>query len=100
MHPNTEGFNVHYWRDGKHEVDFVLERRGKVIGIEVKSCNSTPHTGMPEFQKQIRPDRILVAGKEGTVSLIHPQRLYRIRARSLYDLEADRKQGHNDQYGC
>lgn len=61
----TEGFNDHYWRDGKHEVDFVLERRGKVIGIEVKSGNSMPHSGMPEFQKQIRPDRILLVGKEG-----------------------------------
>ena len=61
----AEGFNVHYWRDGKHEVDFVIERRGKVIGIEVKSGNAMPNTGMPEFKKQVHPDRILLVGKEG-----------------------------------
>lgn len=76
----TEDFNVHYWREGKHEVDFVLERRGKVIGIEVKSGNSMPHSGMPEFQKQIRPDRILLAGKEG----IPWQEFLRINPVSLF----------------
>ncbi len=30
-------FNVSYWREGHREVDFVLERRGRLAAIEVKS---------------------------------------------------------------
>ena len=29
---------VHYWREGNDEVDFILQYRGKVIAIEVKSA--------------------------------------------------------------
>ncbi len=61
---NTTRFNLGYWRDGKHEVDFVLEHRGKVVGIEVKSGNSRLNSGMPEFKKQVHPDRLLLVGKE------------------------------------
>lgn len=31
------GYTVLYWRHRNDEIDFVLERKGKVIGIEVKS---------------------------------------------------------------
>lgn len=61
----TTGFTVYYWREGNHEVDFVLEHRGKVIGIEVKSGDGYPRSGMHEFNKQIRPDRMLLVGGEG-----------------------------------
>ena len=33
----TSNFKVYYWRHRNDEVDFILERRGKVIGLEVKS---------------------------------------------------------------
>ena len=33
----TENFSLFYWKQGNQEVDFVLERRGVVIGLEVKS---------------------------------------------------------------
>lgn len=36
-HSHTEGFILHYWRERNDEVDFVIERKGKVIGLEVKS---------------------------------------------------------------
>lgn len=61
----TEGFKVYYWRERNDEVDFVLERRGKIIGLEVKSGSDQHNTGLNEFQKQFNPDKILLIGKGG-----------------------------------
>ena len=33
----SERYNLYYWRDGNYEVDFVLEKGDRVIGLEVKS---------------------------------------------------------------
>ncbi len=61
----TEGFNVYYWRDRGAEVDFVLERKGKIIGLEVKSGAAKPTTGMGAFQAQFHPDKVLLVGGSG-----------------------------------
>jgi len=61
----TEGFKVYYWRNGNDEVDFVLERRGKVVALEIKSNNDKETAGMKEFQKQFNPHKILLIGKQG-----------------------------------
>lgn len=61
----TEGFKVYYWRERNNEVDFVLERRGKVIGLEVKSGQDLSISGLNEFQKQFKPEKILLIGKSG-----------------------------------
>ncbi len=58
------GYKVYYWRNGNDEVDFVLEKRGKVIGIEVKAGAGNPK-GMAAFKKQNEPDKILLVGKTG-----------------------------------
>ena len=42
----TEDFRLFYWRQGNQEVDFVLEKGGKVIGLEVKSGSSGETPGM------------------------------------------------------
>jgi len=59
------GYKLFYWRDGNNEIDFVLEKRGKVIGIEVKSGNSGNPKGMTAFKKQNEPDKILLVGNNG-----------------------------------
>lgn len=60
------GHRLFYWREGNDEVDFVLERRGQVIGIEVKSGTRVrPNSGMKRFQKQFSPHKILLIGSEG-----------------------------------
>jgi hypothetical protein len=46
-------------------VDFVLEYRGKVIGLEVKSGAQQKASGMKSFQTQMHPDIVLLVGKEG-----------------------------------
>ena len=38
-----------YWRDGKHEVDFVLKRENLVMGFEVKSNSRKPIGGLNAF---------------------------------------------------
>lgn len=60
----TAGFQVYYWREGNHEVDFVLEYRGKVIGIEVKSGQVQSTFGMQVFKKTQGPDRVLLVGDD------------------------------------
>ena len=60
-----EGFIVSYWRERNEEVDFVLERKGKVIGLEVKSGTTQSSSGISAFKKAFNPDKVLLVGKSG-----------------------------------
>jgi len=51
-HSLTEKFNLHYWREQNEEVDFVIERKEKVIGVEVKSESTVSTSGMIAFKKK------------------------------------------------
>jgi hypothetical protein len=64
-HSLTEGFSLHYWRERNEEVDFVLEYKGKVIGLEIKTSLTKLTTGMSAFQKQMHPDKVLLVGTSG-----------------------------------
>lgn len=64
-HSLTDGFTVSYWRDHNDEVDFVLERKGLVIGLEIKSGSVRSRTGIVAFQKQFEPHRVLLIGNDG-----------------------------------
>ncbi|MBX2928437.1 MAG: ATP-binding protein [Saprospiraceae bacterium] len=62
----TYGYNLYYWRERSYEVDFVLEKRGKVIAIEVKSvASASKGAGMHTFQTLYKPDRLLLVGDTG-----------------------------------
>ena len=61
----TEQINLYYWREGNHEVDFVLRKGNKTIGIEVKSGRNKSSSGIPEFTKRFNPDKVLLVGREG-----------------------------------
>lgn len=61
----VEGFTVSYWRERNEEVDFVLEMKGKVIGLEVKSGSTQSSSGISAFKKAFNPDKILLVGKTG-----------------------------------
>lgn len=63
-HSLADGFNLHYWREGNDEVDFVMEQK-KVIGVEVKSGASGSKTGMSAFQKKFNPGKVLMIGDGG-----------------------------------
>lgn len=61
--PNTM---VKYWRDGNHEVDFVLQKGPHTVGIEVKSGQTpTSHQGLMEFERRFQPRATVVVGDTG-----------------------------------
>ena len=60
------GIDVHYWRDGNAEMDFVLKGGPRVVGIEVKSGGSPKHAqGMDKFREKYAVDHCLVVGGGG-----------------------------------
>lgn len=64
-HSVSERYHLHYWREGNHEVDFILEKGNKVIGIEVKSGASAENTGMAIFNDKFHPDKVMLVGTGG-----------------------------------
>jgi predicted AAA+ superfamily ATPase len=61
----ANNFKVYYWRHRNDELDFVLEKRGKVIGLEVKTNNTVSTGGMNAFSKMYKPDKVLMVGNGG-----------------------------------
>lgn len=65
-HGLANDFKVHYWREANQEVDFVLEKRGAVIGLEVKSGPTGGcHSGIGAFRQKFQPERVLLIGQGG-----------------------------------
>ena len=55
-----------YWRDGSHEVDFVLRRGSRVRGIEVKSgAGRANERAMRGFEARFQATRSLLVGEGG-----------------------------------
>ena len=62
----TSDIRLHHWRDGPHEVDFVLQRGPRVVAIEVKSGpRRGALTGLQTFEERFRPRRSLLVGEGG-----------------------------------
>lgn len=61
----AEEFSVHYWRERNDEVDFVLQHRGKVIALEVKSGTRAKITGMEAYKKQFPQCKVFLIGSGG-----------------------------------
>lgn len=60
-----QDYKVHYWRDGKNEVDFVLESDRQCIALEVKSGRRTTSSGLSEFAGRFNPTHSMVIGSGG-----------------------------------
>jgi len=58
-------YSVYYWRERNYEVDFVLERRGKVIALEVKSNDSEMTKGLEVFNNKFKPDKLYLITNRG-----------------------------------
>lgn len=54
-----------YWRDGADEVDFVLQRGGRVVGVEVKSGRLRGAAGIQAIKRAVQPDKVLLVGTGG-----------------------------------
>jgi predicted AAA+ superfamily ATPase len=64
-HSITEKYNLYYWNENNNEVDFVLEKDGSVIGLEVKSGKDSANSGLSVFCKQFNPKHIFTIGIDG-----------------------------------
>ena len=54
-----------YWREGNDEVDFVLQRGGQVVALEVKSGRSQSAPGMVAFSRKVVSSKVLLVGQSG-----------------------------------
>jgi uncharacterized protein len=61
----SKRYNLYYWREGNNEVDFVLKKGEKVIGLEVKSGMKAENAGMRKFKEKYRPEKVLLVGTDG-----------------------------------
>ena len=61
----VDRYNVYYWREGNDEVDYILQKKNKIIAVEVKSNHESHTTGLAKFKEKFHPDNILLVGPEG-----------------------------------
>ena len=62
----TSDIHLYYWREGQHEVDFVLQRGPRLVAIEVKSGpRRGALAGLEAFEERFRPQRSLLVGAGG-----------------------------------
>jgi predicted AAA+ superfamily ATPase len=61
----SQNYSVYYWRERNDEVDYILERRGKIIAIEVKSNDSGNKKGLEVFKKKFNPEKLYLISKAG-----------------------------------
>lgn len=64
-HSISERYNLYYWREGNHKVDFILEKGDKVIGLEVKSGMKAENARMGVFAEKFHPEKVLLVGTSG-----------------------------------
>jgi predicted AAA+ superfamily ATPase len=58
-------FNLYYWNENSYEVDFVIEKNGILIGIEVKTGKDSRNEGMSLFDKAFHPKHLFIVGTDG-----------------------------------
>jgi uncharacterized protein len=58
-------YDITYWRDGDHEVDFVVSRGRSIWAIEVKSGRSGKTTGLIRFRNRYPEAHALLVGGQG-----------------------------------
>lgn len=64
-HADAVGYRLYYWREANNEVDYVLERQGQCIAIEVKSGRRTTNKGITLFRERFQPRHTLIVGSGG-----------------------------------
>ncbi|MCL4482014.1 MAG: ATP-binding protein [Bacteroidetes bacterium] len=61
----TDRYNLYYWREGNQEVDYILEKNGKLIALEVKSGRRSGNAGIKLFADKFHPEKVLLVGTGG-----------------------------------
>jgi len=79
-HSVSSRFNLYYWREANKEVDFIIEKDGKVIALEVKSGRRGENSGMSAFAEKFHPEKVLLVGTSG----IPHEEFLKINPRELF----------------
>ncbi len=58
-------YEIYYWRDNRNEIDFVLRKGDKILGIEVKTNFEKPRKQFQLFLQKFPKARVLLVGLEG-----------------------------------
>ena len=59
----SEDFQLFYWREGAAEVDYVVQKRNRLLAIEVKSGQALDSgKGLSQFKKQFPQAKLLTLG--------------------------------------
>lgn len=58
-------FDVFYWRERNDEVDFVLQKKGSLVAIEVKSNAEKQTLGLEKFKQMFNPKTSFIVGDGG-----------------------------------
>jgi predicted AAA+ superfamily ATPase len=58
-------YTISYWRDGDHEVDYVISRGQDVWAVEVKSGRGSKTSGLSRFRTRYPDARVLLVGGQG-----------------------------------
>ena len=58
-------YNLYYWNENNNEVDFVLEKNGTVIALEVKSGKDSSNAGLTIFNEKFKPKHVFTIGTNG-----------------------------------
>ncbi len=62
----TPYHRLYYWRNNDHEVDFILERRPKLVAFEVKSSvRRSRASGLEEFGRRFNVRNSILVGEGG-----------------------------------
>lgn len=62
---NSVEYTITYWREGDHEVDFVVSRGRDIWAIEVKSGRSGKAVGLTRFRNRYPDAHVLLVGGQG-----------------------------------
>lgn len=73
------GESLYYWREGQHEVDFILQRGRRIWAIEVKSGDSKSNKGLVAFKK---------AFPKAQIAIIDPLNYFKFEADPMGFLES------------
>lgn len=65
-HAYEGDYKVWYWRDyDNNEVDYILEKKSKLIAVEVKSNDDRTNSGLSKFKEIFHPILSFVVGEGG-----------------------------------
>lgn len=62
---STGELELHWWREGNHEVDFVVRGASGITAIEVKSGSARRAGGLAEFHRRFPEARLMIVGDTG-----------------------------------